>query len=243
MFQPLCIPLKTFSREQIFIKVAPLAIQLTDQCFRISRLDFNLILATMTDNYKDLLAVTREIEANLLVVTQEIKEDREYEMKVNNFERIQSACSWKAISDIFNQIPDESVFASGVACIPERFQSGISKHLDSSTCDKIKVILTKTQIDVRHDPHFILPIVATPETVKRLPSSAQQCFVCGLGFEDFQKILWKYCHRHTMHYGCLKKEIIKDKLPLYGPCGCDRTATRETEAHSLDQARENINAV
>jgi len=130
---------------------------------------------------------------------------------------------WATISNMLNQVPRRKL-AYALNDLPEWARIKALAQLKARhymTYYKCVGLITYFQANRGHlDPKRIFPCVATDEFMKILSEDARFCQICGEGFEEGRDIHWKYCMKHTLHYGCLKAYLSRDQAVLTGCTKC-----------------------
>jgi hypothetical protein len=124
---------------------------------------------------------------------------------------------------ILNKIPATNLVALAFALndAKEGHRRELLGMLPKTLSSQIVNILADAYMDrSRYDPKSLFPNIALSKVLQRLPHDERMCNICKKDFEEFQDMIPKGCGKHSLHKGCLAKQLDGDESPFFAMCPC-----------------------
>jgi hypothetical protein len=124
---------------------------------------------------------------------------------------------------ILNKIPASNLIALAFALndAKEGHRRELVGMLPKTLSSQIVDILANAYMDrSRYDPKSLFPNIALSKVLQTLPHDERICNICKREFEEFQDMIPKGCGKHSLHKGCLAKQLDGDESPFYAMCSC-----------------------
>lgn len=147
--------------------------------------------------------------------------DHGYRTKLRT--RVRACKTLADCGGILNKIPASNLIALAFALndAKEGHRRELLGMLPKTLSSQIVDILANAYMDrSRYDPKSLFPNIALSKVLQTLPPDERMCNICKRDFEEFQDMIPKGCGKHSLHKGCLAKELDGDESPFFAMCPC-----------------------